>query len=420
MAGYSAGMTQQPTGREFDIVVVGATGFVGRLICDHLAAAAPADAKIALAGRSLERLHRLQETLPAPADRWPLVVVDTLDEQAVAELAARTTVVLTTVGPYAKYGLPLVTACAAAGTHYVDLTGEVLFHRDSIDAADADAKRTGARIVHSCGFDSIPSDLGVWLTAATAREAGAGELGQTTLHVRSLKGGMSGGTLDSMRTQVDRAKADRALARVAVDPYALSPDRDAEPEPRGRAGRVVLERSGDTGSWSAPFFMGSYNEPLVRRSNALQDWAYGRGFRYREVQDTGRKPQSAIVAGALAVAVPALVAGLAAKPTRLVLDRLLPKPGDGPSEKSRAAGRFAMQIHATTTDQRRVVTTVGAPYDPGYDGTAVMIGQAALALAFDTDRLPDAAGVLTPATGIGQPLVDRLQRNGFQLDSEIS
>ena len=171
-----------------------------------------------------------------------------------------------------------------------------------------------------------------------------------------------------------------------------------------------------TGRWNAPFFMASYNTRIVRRSNALTNWSYGRDFRYDEVMDTGRGPGGAVKAGLTTAVLGGVFTGMSFGPSRQVLDRVLPKPGEGPSEERMAGGRFVLQIETTTTTGARYRTTVAADEDPGYSGTAIMLGQSALALAFDGDTLPAAAGVLTPATGIGQPLVDRLRAHGFTFD----
>lgn len=419
--------------REFDIVLFGATGFVGRLTAEHLAMHAPSGTRIALSGRDIARLETVRASLADAAATWPLIELDATDEQAVATLAARTKVVCTTVGPYARLGLPLVQACARAGTHYCDLTGEVLFVRESIDACHEEARRTGARIVHSCGFDSVPSDLGVHLTAQAARLAGDGTLGETILHVRSMKGGVSGGTVDSMREQVLAMRSDSTARSLVLDPYALSPDRDAEPRRNrpqppvetsrlasitagvGRlAGRSPVRRDGDTGRWIAPFIMASYNTRVVRRSNALTGWSYGRGFRYDEVLDTGTSPTAAASGIAMTGALAGLAGGLAFAPTRKLLDRVLPAPGTGPSEESMRSGRFAMEVRSTAGNGARYCTTVSAPYDPGYTGTAVMLGQSALSLA--CDDLSSEGGVLTPATALGDALVERLRTAGFTLN----
>ncbi len=423
--------TDQNPARELDLVVFGATGFVGRLVAEHLAHHAPADLTIGLAGRDRSRLEAARAKLPSAASDWPLLVADATDEAAMTDLAARTRVVVTTVGPYARFGTALVAACAAAGTHYCDLTGEVLFVRDVIDAHHETARETGARIVTSCGFDSVPSDLGVLLTAEQAAADGQGELVEATLHVRSARGGLSGGTIDSMRQQIREMTADAGRRRLALDPYALSPDRELEadrdpgpgrttapaPAPARRPPGLPITRDAATGRWSAPFLMGPFNTRIVRRSNALTGWSYGHGLRYSEVHDTGRGARGALRAGALAVGLGVVAAGMTLAPTRALLDRLLPAPGEGPTAEEMAAGRFHMEVDAVTTTGARYLTTVAAERDPGYTGTAVMLGESALALATGGPSLPTGSGVLTPATALGDVLVERLRAHGFTLEA---
>lgn len=390
--------------REFDLVLVGATGFVGRLTAEHLAARAPDGVRLALAGRSAERLDalagRLRRQTGARVDDWPRLVVDVTDPAAAADLAARTRVVATTIGPYARFGERLVSACAQAGTHYADLTGEALFVRRSIEANHVPAGRSRARIVHACGFDSVPSDLGVWLTARAAAADGAGTLTETTLYVRRLKGGISGGSLDTLRQQVlDHRSAGQSAA----------------PRSRDRP-RMPIRRDPDTGGLVLPFMMGPFNSLIVHRSNTLTDWSYGRSMRYSELLDAGTGLgglRRALVLGAGPVV---LAAGLAHRPSRALLDRVLPAPGEGPSDQAMRAGRFAVEVMAQTTSAGRYRTRVAADLDPGYTGTAVMFGESALALA--CDDLPDRAGVLTPATALGHALVERLQDNGFTLQTQ--
>ncbi|WP_432510949.1 saccharopine dehydrogenase family protein [Kineococcus sp. SYSU DK001] len=400
---------------DVDIVLFGASGFVGRLTAAHLAAQAPAGTRVALAGRSRERLAAVARDLGPAAAHWPLLVADASDEASLRALAQRAHVVVSTVGPYLRHGLPLVRACARAGTHYADLTGEVLFARASIDAADAAARASGARIVHSCGFDSVPSDLAVLLAHRWARAHDAGPLASATLEVLSARGGFSGGTIDSLRLQLDTARRDeRARARVD-DPYALSPDRAGEPDLGRQLDTFGPHRRAATGDWVAPFVMAPYNTRVVRRSNALLEHAYGPRLRYAEVVAfSGRTAalRAAAVAGVLA----GLTGLLAVQPLRPLLDRALPAPGTGPSERTRRTGHFRLRLDARTESGRRATVTVAAQGDPGYAATAVMLGQSALALALDGDRLPARAGVLTPATGIGVPLVDRLRRQGFTFD----
>lgn len=351
------------TDRELDVVLFGATSFVGRLCAEYLVRAAPAEARIGLGGRSRERLLDLQKSLGSRAADWPLLVADTNDARSVNELAATTRALASTVGPYRRYGLPVVEACATAGTHYADLTGEVLFMRDAIDRFDDTAAASGARIVHSCGFDSIPSDLGVLVLHEAVTADGAGQLEDTTLVVRAMKGGASGGTIASLKGTVDDARSDRELARTVADPYALSPDRDAEPDLGPEPDLRGIQNDRELGMWIGPFIMGSIN-------------------------------------------------------TRAVLDRVLPSPGEGPSERQRNGGFFRIEIHARTSSGARYLCRVAAQGDPGYKATAVMFGESALCLALDGERLPPRAGVLTPATAMGDALIDRLRRAGQTLEVE--
>jgi short subunit dehydrogenase-like uncharacterized protein len=404
--------------RDLDIVVYGATGFVGALTAEHLARHANPGTRIALAGRSAERLEAVRTRLGVD---WPVLVADAGDEPAVARLAAAAHVVITTVGPYAKYGRALAHACAAAGTDYVDLTGEVLFARASADENHELARSTGARIVHSCGFDSIPSDLGVHVLWQQVQADGAGELTDTTLVVTSMKGGVSGGTIDSMRHQLDEVRKHPELRRVAQSPYSLSPARAEEPD-LGRQDDLVTLRGPEVdpslrGSL-APFVMASYNTRVVRRSNALRGHAYGRAFRYREVMSAGTSPLSPVLAAGIKVGLGALVVGLSLPPTRFLLDRILPKPGDGPDERARERGHFTTDLFTTTSTGARYTARVRAKGDPGYAATAVMLGESALALALDRADLPATdGGVLTPATGIGDALVERLRAAGMEISA---
>jgi short subunit dehydrogenase-like uncharacterized protein len=283
----------------------------------------------------------------------------------------------------------------------------VLFVRDSIDANHDLASRTGARIVHSCGFDSVPSDIGVHVLHAAVAADGEGELTDTTLVVTSMRGGISGGTIDSMRHQLDLMRRDKALRRIATSPYSLSPDRSAEPD-LGRQSDTAVPRG------MAPFVMAAYNTRVVRRSNALRGWAYGRRFRYREAM----RVRSSVAAAGVKVGLGALVVGMSLPPTRFVLDRVLPKPGSGPSERVRRTGHFTMDLYATTTTGARYTARVKAKGDPGYAATAVMVSESGLALLLDRDALPASpGGVLTPATGLGDVLVSRLRAAGFEIST---
>jgi short subunit dehydrogenase-like uncharacterized protein len=405
--------------RDLDVAVFGATGFTGRLVAGYLAAHAPGGVRVGLAGRSAQRLAEVRSQLPEAASAWPLLVADSADPASLDALARAARVVVSTVGPYRRQGLALVEACAAAGTDYADLTGEVLFIRDSIDRCHQAAASTGARIVHCCGFDSIPSDLGVLLLHDAARADDAGDLQGTTLVVTALKGGVSGGTLASMMGQLDEVRAAPGLGRLVDDPYALSPDRGAEPDLGDERDLTRLSYDAALRMWLGPFAMAGINTRVVRRSNALRDWAYGRQFRYRETTGFGSGPAAPLRGAAVSAAFQSLEAGLAFGPSRALLGklqgRLLPAAGQGPSEKTRRNGYFRIQVHTRTAAGTRYVARVEAQGDPGYAATSVMLSQSALCLALDRDRLPGLAGVLTPATAMGAALIGRLADAGLTL-----
>jgi short subunit dehydrogenase-like uncharacterized protein len=408
--------------REYDIVLYGVTGFVGKLTAEYLARAG-GDARIALAGRSAERVLAVRETLGAPAQSWPVLVADASSPLSLSAMAAQTQVVVTTVGPYTHYGLPLVAACAAAGTDYADLTGEAMFVRNSIDLYHKQAVDTGARIVHACGFDSIPSDLGVYALYQQAREDDAGELANTDYVVRKLSGGFSGGTIASIMEVLRTASSDPDARRQLADPYTLSSDRGAEPE-LGRQPDLRRRRGSDiapelAGLWTIGFMMGPYNTRIVRRSNALLGWAYGRQFRYGEHMSVG----SSVVAPAASAVVTAAgnaVFGLGSHyfrllPRRLV-ERVAPKPGTGPSAAARERGSYRVEVYTTTTTGGRYRATIAQQGDPGYKATAVLLGESGLALALDRDKLSNLRGVLTPASAMGDAMLARFPSAGVSLE----
>lgn len=410
--------------REFDIILYGATGFVGKLTAEYLARAG-GDARIALAGRSTERLRVVRDSLGEAAAAWPLIAADASAPSSLADIAARTRVVVTTVGPYTKYGLPLVAACAAAGTDYADLTGETMFIRESIDGYHKQAVDTGARIVHSCGFDSIPSDLTVYALYKQAQRDGTGELGDTTFVLRDMAGGVSGGTVASMMEVMATASGDPEARREMADPYTLSTDRQAEPE-FGHQSDTPWRRGRDIapeldGIWTGAFPMGAPNSRIVRRSNALLDWSYGRTFRYAETMSTGSSV-AAPVAAALGTAANAAVLGLGSryfnKLPRRMLDRVVPKPGTGPSERARENGHYTVETYTTTTSGARYRALMAQRGDPGYKATSVLLGECGLALALDRDALSDLRGVLTPAASMGDALMARFPAAGVRLETD--
>ena len=396
--------------RDFDVVLFGATGFTGGLVAERLVERAGDGVRIALAGRSLAKLGEVRDGLGPRAADWPLVLADSANRATLTSLARSTVALATTVGPYAKYGLPLVEACAAAGTHYVDLSGEVLFMRESADTCHELAHSTGARIVHACGYDSIPSDLGVLLL-----NQAAGELGRTILLVKDTRGGFSGGTMASMKVQAEAMAADPAARAIVADPYSLSPDRSAEPDLGDQRDLVGAEHDPELG-WLGTFVMASTNTRVVRRSNALAGYPYSRQFQYREAISFGEGVAARAMATGMTAGIGALGAAMGFGPTRSGIGKVLPKPGEGPSEEERAAGHFRMEIHGHSLGGEHLVATVAAQGDPGYAATSLMLAESVLLAASGDPDLPDAAGVLTPATGFGMALVERLRAAGMTFE----
>ena len=404
--------------RDFDIVLYGATGFVGRLTAQYLARVGNG-LRIALGGRSAEKLHALRDTLGHSAQHWPVLVAERSDYAELTRLASRTRVVASTVGPYLKHGLPIVAVCAATGTDYVDVTGEVPFVRNSIDACDEHAVATGARIVHSCGFDSVPSDLTVYALHRRAVADDAGGLGDTTLVLRRYAGGISGGSAATM-VELLRASADPDTRRTMDDPYSLSPDRRAEPD-LGYQPDVQMRRGTEiapelAGVWTGGYVMAAYNTRCVRRTNALLGWAYGRGLRYTETLSLG----SSRLAPVMATMTSATIAGatrfagsyLGMLPSGLV-DGMTTSYGIGYTNESR--GHYTVETYTRTTTGARYVATMAQQADPGYSATALMLGESARTLVKDRDALADRYGVLTPVTAMGDALTGRLEAAGVTL-----
>lgn len=409
--------------REFDLIIFGATGYVGKLTAQYVLGAAPAGARIALAGRSLDKLTAVRDEIGA--GNWELVVADSGDHAAMDAMAARTTAIVTTVGPYLRYGMPLVAACAKAGTHYADLTGEPLFIRDAIDSHHDEAVRTGAKIVNSCGYDSVPSDLNVYRLYRGTVADNTGELGDTTL-VAELKGGVSGGTIDSGRAMMEAIAVDPSKRSILTEPYSLSPDPAMDPDLGPQPDMTTVRRAHtidpSLDGWVGSFVMAAHNTKIVRRSNGLLGWVYGKNFRYREVMSAGKSPAAPLVAAGISggVAAGVVAGGLLSRFSsgRKLLDRVLPRPGTGPSEHSRETGWFRMRTYTRTTSGARYVATFAGSGDPGYKATALMLGESGLCLAFDSDHHPEPAGVLTPAAAMGDALTERLRAAGITIEVE--
>ena len=388
--------------RPYDLVVFGATSFVGQILTSCLVEQAPSGLRWAIAGRDPVKLADVAAASGADVDH---VVADAADHEAMEALAASAAVVVSTVGPYALYGSPLVAAVARAGTDYCDLTGEPQWMRAMIDAHHDTATRSGARIVHACGFDSIPSDLGVWFTQREAIERFGVPCTSISFRLKAAKGGASGGTVASGLNLVEEAARDPSLRSMLASPYALAPAgmRSGPKQPN-----VTLPRRDPvSGGWAAPFVMAATNTRVVQRTHALLGRPWGDEFEYDEAMLVGDGPVGAVKAAAVVGGMAGLVGVAAFGPTRSVLRRLLPAPGEGPSPKAQQAGYFDVRLYGRTGGGDEIVTRVTGDRDPGYGSTARMLAQTALAFR-DVDRDQVGGGFWTPATAFGDLLIDRL------------
>lgn len=368
---------------EFDIIVYGATGFTGRLVAEHLAAryGVGGEVKWAMAGRSLEKLETVRDEIGAPTDT-PLVVADAADPASLKAMVGRAKAILTTVGPYQLYGSDLVAACAAAGTDYLDLSGEPNWMARMIVEHEAAAKASGARILFSCGFDSIPFELGVFFAQETAKAKLGGVVPRVKGRMRQLKGGLSGGTAASGRATMEAIQKDPSQLMLMIDPFALTPGFRGPEQPRGDA----VEHDEDLGADVGPFMMAAINTKNVHRSNFLQGHAYGKDFVYDE----------------MAVVDPKAPASFALDPANS------PKPGEGPSKEERESGFYDAVFVGLAADGRKVRVAVKGDKDPGYGSTSKIIAETTICLV----NAPDVpGGIWVPGAALGNRLIERLQKN---------
>ncbi len=404
--------------RQYDIVVWGATGVAGGLVAEYLTERyGPDDLALALGGRSEDRLAAVAADIEQQTewDEVPTVVGDATEPESLQAIARDTHVVCTTVGPYTRYGTPLVEACVEAGTDYCDLTGEVNWMAETIETYHDAAVDAGARIVHSCGFDSVPADLGTLLVQDFADETYGAPCERVRIYVDDASGGVSGGTLASAAETFRAAATDRDARAALGDPYSLAPPGERAGLDRGEQ---RLPRKDHLRSvWTAPSPMAVVNERVVRRSNALLEYPYGRGFRCSEVVPTGRGPVGAATATAVAGGLGLFTAAMTVGPIRAGLKRFVfPDPGEGPTREEAERGHFTVSVvgRGTTADGPFTVEAeFGADLDPGYGATARMLGESAVCLLRDETDSPLSGGVLTPASAIGLPLADRLRDVGF-------
>jgi short subunit dehydrogenase-like uncharacterized protein len=376
---------------KFDIVVYGATGFTGQLVAEYLAAnyRGDRDLKWAMAGRSLDKLASVRDAIGAPADT-PLIVADAGDPASLKAMVDQTRSVLSTVGPYQLYGSELVAACAASGTDYLDLCGEPVWMRQMIDAHEAAAKASGARIVFSCGFDSVPFELGAFFVQEEAKRVFGAPAARVKGRVRDMRGTLSGGTAASAKATFDAVAKDLSLVAILNDPFALTSGFTGPKQPRGN--KIVYEE--DLHSWAAPFMMALINTRNVHRSNMLMGFPYDREFIYDEMALTG--PGEKGEANAKRV--------MAANSEKTGPNAR--KPGEGPSKEEQENGLYDLLYVAIAPDGRQVRASVKGDRDPGYGSTSKMISECAICLLRDTPDVP--AGFWTPGAAMQHKLIKRL------------
>ncbi|GAB1716394.1 MAG: Saccharopine dehydrogenase [Nitrobacter sp.] len=375
---------------EFDIVVYGASGFTGRLVAEYLATAyRGSDLRWAIAGRSLDKLASVRDAIGAPRD-LPLIAADAGDPASIEAMVGRTASVLSTVGPYQLYGSGLVAACAAGGTDYLDLCGEPIWMRQMIDAHEAEARRSGARMVFSCGYDSLPFELGVFFLQEAAKKQFGSSVPRVKGRVRKMKGTFSGGTAASMKAIFAAAANDPSLLPKLRDPFVLTPGFEGPKQPPGN--KPLFDE--DLGMWVAPFVMANINTRNVHRSNFLLGFPYGRDFVYDEMMVAGPKDTGEATAKAIIAANNKLGAQGG------------PKPGEGPSKEERESGYYDLLFVGIAPDGRQVKAVVTGDRDPGYGSTSRMIAECAICLRRDT---PDVAGGFwTPGAAMKDALLKRL------------
>lgn len=396
---------------QFDVIIWGASGFTGKWVAKHFYDNyKDTDLRWAIAGRNEKKLKTVLSFIGDEKELVSYFIADSKNEVALRKLVAKTKVILTTVGPYAYYGNELVKICVETGTHYCDLTGEVPWMRRMIDQHHESAKESGAKIVFSCGFDSIPSDMGVYFLQKQAQAALAKPLRDITLYVVKMKGGASGGTIYSLLNVIEESKADKAVGKILMNPYSLNPD----PSFNGpdKPDQTSARYDSHLKKWTAPFVMASINTRIVRRSNALMNFKYGKEFSYKETQVTGRGIKAKLSARTMSMGVKALWF-MASKDASLAFLKkfILPKQGQGPKVDPEDPGFYVLKLEGTAADGSTLTAMVKGDSDPGYGSTSKILSEAAICLSDWENPLDPGGGCWTPASVMGDPLLKRLRKN---------
>jgi short subunit dehydrogenase-like uncharacterized protein len=405
---------------QYDVVVFGATSFVGQILVQYLTDNFNKPDKEtlnwAIAGRSQAKLNAVKAQVKQP--ELTTIIADAHDEAAIKAMCAQAKVVISTVGPYALYGETLVKVCAETGTDYCDLTGEVQWIDRMLKKYEATAKASGAHIVHCSGFDSIPSDMGVYFTQREAKKTLGEYCNNISMRVKAAKGGASGGTIASILNITKEVMKDPALRKDLVNPYLVCPPEHNFKVRQFDTKKPTFDKKFN--GWTAPFVMAGINTRIVFRSNALAGNPYGTDFKYDEAMLVGKGLKGRLTATGIVAGLGAFFVGAALKPTRWVLENyMLPKPGEGPTPKEQVEGYYDIRFMGTTPSGKEIHTKVIGQGDPGYGSTSQMLGQVGACLALDKDLLAGKeGGFWTTSTLLGDRLIERLEKDA-QLKFEV-
>ncbi len=388
--------------KEFDIIIWGATGFTGRLVAEYIYKNYSSEKlSWAIAGRDKKKLINVRDKIAD--ENIPIIIADSFDEMSLTKMTQKTKVICSTVGPYSKYGSLLVKSCIKTNTHYCDLAGEAQWIRKIVDTYHQEAKNKKIRIVNSCGFDSIPSDIGVYFINKNLPDVNI-KLDNISMRLSGFKGSLSGGTYASMNNIITEASKDSHVRKILTNPYGLNPEGQRTGPDKRDLNKVKYDE--DSKSWIAPFMMAGINTKIVRRSNALSNYSYGKNFTYDESVMTGDgfKGRTKAIMSVLPLFF------LTAKPGSLlkrIINYFTPKPGQGPNENERENGYFSMRFYIRYNDKSRALVRVTGDRDPGYGSTSKMLAESAICLS--KDSLKDTYGVITPSIAMGDQILDRLQ-----------
>lgn len=390
--------------RDFDLIIWGATGFTGNLVCDYINKNYnERELRWAIAGRNKKKILKLQQKLKIDDSRT--IIADSSDKNSLVKMVKKSKVVCTTVGPYAKYGTNLVEACIEGETNYCDITGETQWIRRIIDRFHTKAKEKNIKIINSCGFDSIPSDMGVFYSQKKMLDKTGKYASTINMRVAGAKGGISGGTYNSLSNVLEEALVDKEVRKTLTNPYGLNPiDKQFGPD-KSDLREVIFDAVSN--SWIAPFVMAGINTKIVRRSHALMDFMYGKNFAYDEATLTG-KGIAGQIRGYMSLIPIFLATRKKGSIIKKIVDFILPKSGEGPSKKTRIKGYYNLRFYLTA-DKMTYVSKVLGDMDPGYGSTSKMLAESAICLALD--EIPDTYGILTPSVALGDSLLKRLEEN---------